>query len=287
MGVFPRDLDDDRREALSFEGEGILVEDVVDGSPAKKAGIKPGDIITGIDDDEVEDEANFRSIIRSHEPGDEVTVHIVRDGKKQDISFKLGKRNASSVHLKIPTMTWIHNADDEPGFLGVESLTLDDQLAEYFEVKEGALIQKVVKDSPAEKAGIKAGDVIVKLGSDDVRGTEGLRSAIRRHEPGDSVKVKLMRKGKEMTLDAVLSEAPSVSRIGGEGRKIIVRGDNEVSIDLDELREQIDESLKDMDIHIRDGGDELRKEVERLKQEVKELREQMKERQKEKKEEPK
>ena len=107
--------------------------------------------------------------------------------------------------LPRPTMTMQSRA------LGVESESLGSQLAEYFGVKEGVLVRSVVRGSAAEKAGIKAGDVITKVG--DRKVTSPVRSRAR-FEPlsSKSVTVTLTRSQKEMTVNVTLDE-----RSSGEG----------------------------------------------------------------------
>jgi len=286
IGIYPQTIDHDKREALDFKGDGVLVEDVVSDGPAQKAGIKPGDIITKIDGDKIEDESDFRAAIRDHEPGDKVKVSVVRDGLKQEIEVTLVERTSKSVEINLPSMSWSSEGKDR-AFLGVESMTLDGQLADYFGAKEGALIQKVVEGSAAEKAGLKAGDVVTKIGDDIVGGSDGLREAIGNHKPGETVEIKLLRKGVEMTLTAILSKTADADEDSESRSKIIIRHGEDLNIDMDEMREAIREAMDEVQINLHDGRDELKDEIADLKKQVEELRKQMNGKRDEKKAEKK
>lgn len=95
------------------------------------------------------------------------------------------------------------------GFLGVETLGLGEQLAEYFQAPEdhGVLVTRVVEDSPAADAGLRAGDVIVSVDGKDIEDADDLRRRVRRHDPGDSVEIEVIRKGSRKTLTATLGKA--------------------------------------------------------------------------------
>jgi membrane-associated protease RseP (regulator of RpoE activity) len=296
IGVYPENLDKDRREALEFKGDGILVEDVVAEGPAKEAGIKPGDIITKIDKESVTDTDDFRKIISKHDVGDKVNITLMRGSDEKEFTVKLAKRPHEMFSFNMPNFHFNSGSsgDDEEedsgrGFLGVQSETVEGDLATYFGVKAGALVKEVNEDSPASKAGIMAGDVITQVGDAEVRSSETLRKAVRKHNPGDKVDVKLMRKGVEQTVATTLGEVTSFNEMDseGSGRKIIIKKNHEFKIDMDELHDAIREALKDMNVHINDGREELKKDIEDLKQQMQELRQQMNEKKADKKEEKK
>jgi len=85
------------------------------------------------------------------------------------------------------------------------------QARQYFDVNitEGLYVVEVVERSPADRAGIRAGDVILSVGGESVSDLPGLRQAIDRHHPGDTVQVGLMREGRPLTLRVVLGESPA------------------------------------------------------------------------------
>jgi len=102
--------------------------------------------------------------------------------------------------------------------LGIEAESVDGQLAQYFGVKQGVLIRSVGKDTPAEKAGLKAGDVIVKADSSEVSSPRELSSALRSQRNRQTLPLTVMRERREMPItvnidpDRSLSDMPSPSR---------------------------------------------------------------------------
>ncbi len=102
-------------------------------------------------------------------------------------------------------MAWVGQGG---AYLGVQLSGLNDDQAEYFDIDdgEGALITEVIEDSPAEKAGFRIYDVIVKIAGDDVDGPDDVVEAMGDHEEGDEVEIVVVRKGKNKTLKAALAE---------------------------------------------------------------------------------
>jgi serine protease Do len=104
------------------------------------------------------------------------------------------------------TMSW------RSSMLGVEAEPLkDSQLASFFGVKQGVLVRSVIKDTSAEKAGIKAGDVLVKIDTTAVESPRDITAAIRdaRKEGKKTVSISLVRDRKEMSVTAALDEESS------------------------------------------------------------------------------
>jgi S1-C subfamily serine protease len=96
------------------------------------------------------------------------------------------------------------------GVMG-EALGQQEQLAEFFGVKEGVLVKSVNRNSPAEKAGIKAGDVIVKVDETSVASSRDIGSALRAAKSKKSVTVIVMRNRKEMPLTVMLDSTGNLS----------------------------------------------------------------------------
>ena len=113
------------------------------------------------------------------------------------------------------------------GYLGVQIQGLDGQLADYFGVKDGGvLVTEVVEDSPAEKAGIKAGDVILSVAGENVEDAGDLVEEIRGHKPESKVELKVIRKNRSRKMKVTLGEAPSSFDMGfGLGKRMMFFGD--------------------------------------------------------------
>jgi hypothetical protein len=149
-------------------------------------------------------------------------------------------------------------SDEKAGFLGVQIQNLSEQLSDYFKVKDGngVLVSEVVQDSPAEKAGLKAGDVITKVDSEDIENAGDLTSTIRGYEPEAEVLISVIRDGKKKKLKATLGEAE---------QKYFHNFGNFDDFNFDEF--QFDQE------YFQEEMEEFREQMEELKIELKELRE--------------
>lgn len=199
---------------------GVEVTRIAPESPAEKAGIKTGDVVTQYNGQHVEGMDEFSRMVRETPAGREVKIGILRNGVAQTITVKIVARPAISGQL-VPApvqnpfelhfpdmpqnrMTW------RSAMLGIEAEGLDGQLADFFGVKEGVLVRTVAGGSAAEKAGIKAGDVIVRV--DDVRvATPADISVHMRASRGRSVSVTVVRDRKEVNLTLTASARPERS----------------------------------------------------------------------------
>jgi 2-alkenal reductase len=93
-------------------------------------------------------------------------------------------------------------------YLGIESMAVTRRVASYYDlsVQTGILITSVSRGTPADEAGLKAGDVIIKIDNDVVDADNPLNNALWRHQPGDTVKLTINRAGREITVDVTLVE---------------------------------------------------------------------------------
>jgi serine protease Do len=210
LGVALQEIDSNRAKELKLSEEaGVEVTRIAPDSPAEKAGIKTGDVVTQYNGQRVEGMDQFSRMVRETPAGREVKIGIIRNGAPQTITAKIAARPALSgqlipapvqnpFELRFPDMpqsrmTW------RSTILGIEAEALDGQLAEFFGVKEGVLVRVVNKGSAADKAGIKAGDVIVRV--DDAKvATPADISAHLRGLRGRSVSVVVVRDRKEINV---------------------------------------------------------------------------------------
>lgn len=273
LGVFTSDIDAPMLEALNYDGYGILVEEVVANSPADKAGITSGDILVKVNDRNLITPKSLHRALWRFDPGDKVTIVVWRDGKEKSKKVELGEReketksffwNDNEIEVNIPEI-----ADDidnivcsviseSGGYMGVRVESLSDQLAEYFGAKDGGvLVKAVIEDSPAEKAGLKAGDVITKLGDVAIEEHSDLTEKLRKHEEGDKLDVIVLRDRKEKKL-------------------VITLGKHEGSKNIRIFTEKVMKPFFDSNIryNVQVDDDEvkvLKKEIRELKKRVKKL----------------
>jgi serine protease Do len=225
LGIGGIDIDEERAKALNLkEARGVEIKSVDANSPAAKAGLKDGDVVLDYNGQPVAGIEQFARLVRETPAGREVHLSVWRGGATQTIAATIATRPGSvSIHgdgdafafpvppippippmppldLPSPNMTWRSSA------LGIETEALTSQLAEFFGVKEGVLVRAVAKNSAAEKAGIKAGDIIVKVDDAKVATPRAITSALRSLGSKRTFPVVVVRKQQETTLSVTLEE---------------------------------------------------------------------------------
>jgi serine protease Do len=139
---------------------------------------------------------------------------LSRSGGFAGVGFAIPINLARSVVEQL-----INTGKVERGFLGVRPQELTDELTTSFGTEKGALISEVTEDSPAEKAGIKAGDVILKINATEIRDARHLLITISKIPPGTEVAVSLLRDGKTQTVQAKLARRDDEALARDEGGK--------------------------------------------------------------------
>ncbi|HFE53363.1 MAG TPA: PDZ domain-containing protein [Bacteroidetes bacterium] len=246
--------------------DGVFVVDVVDDSPADKAGIRKHDVILKFDGEKLHGPADLTELLDEYEPGDTVKVEIERRGKRKTVQVVLASKPESPFRVPIPPVPGVVRFQDGASRLGVELQELNPDLARYFKLKkpQGALITSVEPDSPAEEAGLKAGDVIVEIDGEKVETPDDVDDILQDVEPDETVKVTVIREGRQKSFDVELS--------GGrwQGRFYVMpKG---LSRSLRERLEQLQRYNLDLQRQWRENGTQ-----ERLERSLKELRKQMRE----------
>ena len=223
LGIGGIDIDEERARALNLkEVRGVEIKSVDANSPAAKAGLKDGDVVLEYNGQSVAGIEQFARLVRETPAGREVKLQIWRGGAAQTVTAAIATRPGATMQpgdsypytvppmppmpsmpeVEMPSahMTWRSST------LGMETESLSPQLAEFFGVKEGALVRAVARNSPAEKAGIKAGDVVVKLDETKVSTPREITSAIRGLRSKHTFPVVVMRNHQEMTVSVTIEE---------------------------------------------------------------------------------
>ncbi len=258
----------------------VEVNDVEKDSPAELAKIQEGDILVSIDGKKIAGASVVVSEIRSRKPGQDVKLEVQRDGKTLDVKVKLGEYPETAVKRELeasfprlfpapaaPEARLAPPATPKPGqaprapktlakryetwpgwekrkYIGTYMEPLNKELLEFFGVKEesGLLVNRLTKDGPAEKAGVKVGDVVVRVDGKKVTSVGDLSELIQNKKKGEKVKLDLIRDKKPLTLEVEISEeeGPSVSDL------YLTRPYGEAWGELSkELQGQYEESRKD------------------------------------------
>ncbi len=162
---------------------GALVVDVEKGTPAEKAKIKEGDIIIAVDGNTVKNVEDLRLKIGSHLPGDKVKIKLLsKDGKEREVTVKLAELEEEKiVGKKI-------EKEEEYTWLGMKVETINEDLKEEYGIEEdkGVVVTDIKSDSPAYEAGIREGDLIVKVEDTKI---EDLKDFLKAKKKYDKQKV--------------------------------------------------------------------------------------------------
>ncbi len=230
LGVDIVNVTSDRLGALKLkEEQGVEVTMVDQDAPAGKAGIKEHDVILTMNGTVIESKPQLQRMIHETPPGRVITLGLSRDGQPMTIKVQLADRRNEfaqmwpkdkfkdkDFHIEIPPIPAIPDIDiPNIGVVYVHSSmrsgvmveNLTPQLGEFFGAKngEGVLVRSVEKGSRAEKAGLRAGDVITRVGDQPVHDTSDFTNALHSHGAG-SVTVGVIRDKKEQTLTLTLPE---------------------------------------------------------------------------------
>ncbi len=193
------------------ESGGAKVTDIQPGSPAEKAGIAIGDVLTRWGGRDMDDSSDFMLNLYSQKPGETVTVTIVTNGTARNIQATLGTSDDeyADVYNNIPLIVELFRIEmmgyavDE---LGIITGNLAQPLLEYFEVEQGVLVQYVEEGSNGAKKGFLPGDVIYEINGTPVPHTMQFRTEV---DKSKKLIFKLKRKGKDITIDMRKKESKS------------------------------------------------------------------------------
>ena len=237
LGINAVDITSDRAKALKLKDErGVEITSVDAESAAAKAGLKEGDVVLEYNGQHVEGWEQLRRLVSETPINREVKIGVWRNGAAQTLTATVGSRKDARANgeaivtplggnsfrfrigpaptppfppaIEIPEFrTFAQNRSI--GIFG-ESLGQEEQLAEFFGVKSGILIRSVMQGSAAEKAGIKAGDVLTRIDDTVVSSPPEISSALRAAGSKRTFTVTVVRNKKEMTLNVTLEAGTTV-----------------------------------------------------------------------------
>jgi len=231
IGVRLADVTADDVKALKLpRAEGAIVESVNPNSPASAAGLRARDVIVEFDGERVRSALHLTRVVAETPVGRDVTFSVIRDGKKTEMHIKteagswfdprfggildsgqmrgLGQeigRQARDMTRNLPEIVDGARAGLTPrGRLGVSVQPLGPELADYFGVKSGVLVVSVQKASAADKAGLRAGDVITAVDGHSVSSAPELIDALPKDAGNHDVSLTVTREKKELKLKTTI-----------------------------------------------------------------------------------
>ena len=203
----------------------VEVVEVEKESPAELAKLEEGDIILQIEGKNLTAKEMLYKEVRKRKPGQTVMLKIKKDGKERDVRVKLGEYTEESAwrememrfprlfapgqkFLEVAPRAGVKFGFETRKFIGINVDPLNKELAEFFGAKDGKglLVSQIKEGSPAEKAGLKVGDVLVKADGKKLEREGDLSKVIQEKEKGDKIKVEFYRDKRMRTVEIEIEE---------------------------------------------------------------------------------
>ena len=280
------------------EKNGVLIQDVIEGSQAEKSGLQRGDILISFNGQKYYSVEELVSSIGVLKPGDSVETVYTRNGELFSEVIELGERKVSPFELKtLPYSDYPNpeeeldengmriyefhmenenlwpgiNEEDEKAFLGVSpsyECSVNDE--------KGVLIGNVTPSSTAQIMGVQPGDRITKLFKDEVSTFEELAYIIKNLNKGDEIKIELLRDGKKLKLKGKLGSRNDQQHHQGfdmfqgfesppqQGEFFFKYDGEEDSIHLQGLEERLNEMMMDFEMNEDFNSGEFEKEIQEM-----------------------
>jgi serine protease Do len=207
LGVSVSDLSADLAQGFGLPAtqKGAVVQQVQPKTPAGKAGVQPGDVVVALNGKAVDGSGQLTRGISAIPPGGKAALSILRDGKKKEIAVTVGTRpdEESLARGEAP------EGGEEPGEgpateakprdvkLGVKLAPLSPEIARELkaEGETGVVVAEVVSDSPADRAGLQRGDLILQVNKEKVSKPSQVVDAVSRMKAGQVVVLRVKRGG--------------------------------------------------------------------------------------------
>lgn len=302
LGVYTQSVNYDLAEAFDLDVQyGAVINEVVEDSPADDAGLREGDVIVSLNKEKITDSDDLNDVMAETQAGDQIEIVINRDGTEQNFTLTAGEA-PKDEH------TWFHYGSGDPNvwvfpsrpvtYVGIQLMDLNEQLGEYFGITdgEGVLIVEVDEESPAAKAGLKAGDVIVEVDGKKVESASEITAQMEEHESGEQVNYSVVRDRRTSQFTVEVEERKGSSfghgYMFGPDRAVInvpkLRGlfnsnfpnsfEAEFGEEFEQEMAQLAEELAKLKLELKDadgiggGRDELRRDMEELRRELRDLK---------------
>jgi serine protease Do len=235
LGVQAEDIDNEKAGRYGLRNaRGVGITSVVKDSPAEKAGLRKDDVILRFDGENVTSVRKLNRLVSEVAPDQTVRLGISRAGSEQEVAVTIGKRKNTFAgnfdHFKNFPNTQVWGTGDRDFTwtignnrrIGVSTTTLTKQLADYFGIADGqgVLVTSVSEDSPAAKAGIKAGDVITAVDGEKIDSSGDLSRAINKKKEGD-VTLTVIRNKHQQNFTLTPKESSSTI-FSQEGQRVVI-----------------------------------------------------------------
>ncbi|MGE0760204.1 MAG: DegQ family serine endoprotease [Pirellulaceae bacterium] len=194
LGAAIQPLNADLAQSFGYKGSrGVLLASIVPDSPAEKAGLKEGDIVTKLNGNQVTTPSALSLGVASLAPDSQAKLNVFREGKEREVSFTVGERKSEDVAALSSTAGESTGADKLG--LSVESLTpaVAEELG--YQGRQGVVVLQVEAGSLADRAQLERGDIIVSISGQPVDGLREFRNIISRADLKEGVRMQVVREG--------------------------------------------------------------------------------------------
>ena len=314
LGVDTRDITPDRLAPLHLKDErGVEVTMVDQDAPAGKAGLKENDVILTMNGNDVQSVEQLRRMIRETPPGRVVTLGVSRNGQMMTIQVELGDRKNSFSHdmghdgkqfkfnmpvmpalpalpdMDLPVSVVVVHSAARSGLM-VENLT--PQLGDFFGAKngQGVLVRSVERGSRADKAGFRAGDVIVKVNGEAIHDSGDFSHALRSRKD-NTASISFIRDKKEQTVTITLPEHKQselresldieVPAIDAKSREELSQLNSEMAHLKPEMEEAINRQLKQVKPEIERQTRDAQRRADQFQRQMRDLQRELRDHQRE------
>jgi len=186
LGIYMQDINEDLYETLDLNTRnGAIVSDIVEDSPADKAGFEEGDVIVKFENKDISNGSELKNLVSSTEPGSRVKIEIFRGEKKKNLYVVLEERTGEEI-ASLPKNDYSE--------LGLSLRNPSESLTEQFDLDvddfsniQGVIVVDVQEESPAQKAGIVEGDIITRVGRKKVFNTDDFDTEINKYDDKDKI----------------------------------------------------------------------------------------------------
>ncbi len=192
LGVNIQDVNETIAEAMGLKvHEGALVADVTKDSPADKAGMKPGDVIVQFDGKPITDVTQLRNEVAATSPDTKAKIKLIRDGKEKTITVKIGRLKADEIAPE--------TEEQLEKLFGFSVAPFDDKMASKYDLDkslQGVVITSIKGSSPAYRAGMREGDLLVALNRRNISDMEEFNTMVQNLKKGDTVFFRVVRQNR-------------------------------------------------------------------------------------------
>ena len=199
LGVYYSSINKNIADIYGLDNpNGILISEVIDGSPADKAGLKADDIVLQVNNKKITNGNDLSNAIASKKPDEQIELTIVRDGERQTVTVTLGE---------IPNNDQVSNQQNQEiqELLGFRAKTLNDELRNELNVGnsvQGVVVTEVSQRSRAyRQGGLREGDIIIEVNRRDIDNSNEFRQLVSNLGKGSPMVLKIIRDGRVGIID--------------------------------------------------------------------------------------